>query len=58
MNYFIEMGGVGTGAIAEKSIGKPIYSNGFLLSVGLRVNLILGIAVAAVIGSICYLQAR
>jgi hypothetical protein len=33
---FIELGGVGTGAIADKAIGRPIYSNGFLISTGFR----------------------
>lgn len=36
--YFIEMGGVGTGATADKVIGKPIYSTGFVTKVGLRVG--------------------
>lgn len=35
-NYFIELGGIGTGATAEKVENKPIYSNGFLISTGLR----------------------
>lgn len=34
--YFIEMGGIGTGAKADKIIAKPIYSNGFLITVGMR----------------------
>lgn len=38
MNYFIEAGGVGTGAIADKIPGKPTYSNGFLMNVGVRVQ--------------------
>lgn len=38
-NYFIELGGVGTGAIADKVIAKPIYSNGFLISAGFRFQL-------------------
>ena len=38
-SYFIEMGGIGTGASADKIAGKPIYSNGFLSSVGFRINL-------------------
>ena len=37
--YFIELGGIGTGATADKLIGKPIYSNGFLTNVGFRVGL-------------------
>ncbi len=35
-NYFIEIGGIGTGAIADKISGKPIYSNGLLISAGYR----------------------
>jgi len=38
-NYYIELGGIGSGAIAEKIPTKPIYSNGFSVSVGFRVNL-------------------
>lgn len=34
--YFFEAGGVGTGARADKIAGKPIYSNGFLINVGIR----------------------
>jgi len=34
--YFIELGGVGTGAKADKVVHNPIYSNGFLIGVGLR----------------------
>ena len=37
--YFIELGGVGTGATADKIAGKPIYSNGFLTNVGLKIGL-------------------
>ena len=36
-NYYIEIGGAGTGARAEKLINKPIYSNGFLIGIGIRV---------------------
>lgn len=36
LSYFFEMGGVGTGAQAEKASGKPIYSNGFIMSSGLH----------------------
>ncbi|MBL7963759.1 MAG: sterol desaturase family protein [Flavobacteriales bacterium] len=36
MNYFIEAGGVGTGARADEIPTKPIYSNGFLINVGVR----------------------
>jgi len=35
-NYFIELGGVGTGARADKIITDPIYSNGFFINVGYR----------------------
>ncbi len=35
-NYFIEIGGVGTGAKADKIAGNPIYSNGMLINVGFR----------------------
>lgn len=38
-NYFIEIGGVGTGAKADKVLNKPIYSNGFLVNAGFRINL-------------------
>ncbi|MFM7472612.1 MAG: hypothetical protein ACKO00_01675 [Crocinitomicaceae bacterium] len=37
--YFIELGGIGTGAIADKVVSKPIYSNGFLTNVGFRIGL-------------------
>lgn len=36
MNYFLEAGGIGTGAKADKIAGKPIYSNGLLFNVGIR----------------------
>lgn len=36
VNYFFEAGGVGTGARADKIVEKPIYSNGFLINVGVR----------------------
>lgn len=36
--FFAEFGGVGLGAKADKILGKPIYSNGFLNQVGLRFN--------------------
>ena len=35
-SYFIEIGGIGTGAVADKVVGKPIYSNGMLINVGFR----------------------
>jgi hypothetical protein len=34
--YFIELGGIGTGAVADRSTGNPVYSNGFAASVGFR----------------------
>ena len=39
INYYIELGGVGTGAKADKLPANPIYSNGFLISVGFRFHL-------------------
>lgn len=39
INYFIEIGGVGTGAVADKLPSSPIYSNGLLISTGFRVHL-------------------
>jgi hypothetical protein len=38
-NYFIEIGGIGTGAREEKIASQPIYSNGLLISTGFRVHL-------------------
>jgi hypothetical protein len=38
-NYFIEIGGVGTNAKADKIMNKPIYSNGLLISTGFRIQL-------------------
>ena len=38
-NYFIELGGIGSGAVKDKLEGKPIYSNGFLISVGWKITL-------------------
>jgi hypothetical protein len=35
--YFIELGGAGTGAQADKLVNSPIYSNGFLISTGMRI---------------------
>jgi hypothetical protein len=35
-SYFIELGGVGTGAEADAMAGEPIYANGFLANVGVR----------------------
>ena len=37
--YFIELGGVGTGATADKIPSNPIYSNGFLISTGTRFHI-------------------
>lgn len=39
LSYFIELGGVGTGATADLVTNKPIYSNGFFTNVGLRFRL-------------------
>jgi len=36
--YFIELGGVSTGATADKVENKPIYSSGFLVNVGLKIG--------------------
>lgn len=36
--YFIELGGVGTGAKADELAIQPIYSNGFLTNVGFRIG--------------------
>lgn len=36
--YFVELGGVGSGATADKIEGKPIYSNGFFTNVGLKIG--------------------
>ena len=38
-NYFIELGGLGIGAKADKLATKPIYSNGFVMNVGFRLQL-------------------
>ena len=38
-NYFIEIGGIGTGAREDKSPTQPIYSNGLIISAGFRFNL-------------------
>lgn len=37
--YFIEAGGIGTGATADKIPTNPIYSNGFIISTGLRFHI-------------------
>ncbi len=39
LSYFLELGGMGTGARADKVPTKPIHSNGFTTSVGLRFRL-------------------
>jgi hypothetical protein len=36
--YYLEMGGMGLGEVAEKALYKPIYSNGFTASVGFRIH--------------------
>jgi hypothetical protein len=38
-NYYIEIGGAGSGAVADKIPGRPIYSNGLLINVGFRITL-------------------
>lgn len=38
-NYFIEIGGVGIGAVADKVPNKPIYSNGLSIGSGFRIVL-------------------
>lgn len=38
-SYFIDIGGIGTGASADKIATNPIYSNGFLISAGYRLTL-------------------
>jgi len=37
--YFIELGGIGTGAVAHNLENKPIFSNGFITQVGFRIKL-------------------
>lgn len=39
LSYFVELGGMGTGAKADKIPSNPIYSNGFTTSAGLRFRL-------------------
>ncbi len=39
MSYFIELGGMGIGAKADKVPTSPLIANGFLASVGFRVRL-------------------
>lgn len=38
-NYFIEIGGVGTGAKADKLPDKPLFSNGLVIGTGFRFHL-------------------
>ena len=38
-NYFIEIGGVGTGAKADKLPTQPIFSNGLVIGTGFRFHL-------------------
>lgn len=38
-NYFIEIGGVGTGAKADLVENSPIFSNGLTISTGFRIHL-------------------
>jgi len=35
-NYYIEVGGAGTGAVADRLDTEPVYSNGLTLSTGFR----------------------
>lgn len=39
MSYFIELGGMGLGAKADKVATSPLIANGFMASVGFRVRL-------------------
>jgi len=39
LNYYMEIGGVGTGARADGVIGDPIFSNGLSVAAGFRVQL-------------------
>lgn len=39
LGYFIELGGMGTDATADKLVSKPIFSNGFTISTGIRFRL-------------------
>jgi hypothetical protein len=39
LNYYMEVGGVGTSARANEQVGNPIYSNGLSISGGFRVQL-------------------
>jgi len=35
-SYFVELGGIGTGASASRLPTQPIFANGFLINVGFR----------------------
>jgi hypothetical protein len=37
VSYYIELGGIGTGAIADKMAADPLYLNGFFMQVGLKI---------------------
>lgn len=37
--YFVELGGVGTGALADEVPGHPIMANGFVITAGFRAYL-------------------
>jgi hypothetical protein len=38
-SYFLELGGVGIAARADKLSGNPIFANGFMTNVGMRFRL-------------------
>ncbi|MBN1797491.1 MAG: hypothetical protein JW822_02875 [Spirochaetales bacterium] len=37
VSYYIELGGIGTGAIADKMTAHPLYLNGFFTQVGIKI---------------------
>lgn len=37
ISYYIEIGGIGTGAIANRMITDPLYLNGFFTQVGVKI---------------------
>jgi hypothetical protein len=39
VSYFTELGGIGTGARADRLPGRPLLSNGFFINVGFRLYL-------------------
>jgi hypothetical protein len=39
VRYFVELGGLGVGAKADKLPGSPIFANGFLIAAGFRAYL-------------------